>query len=238
MKYDVLFEPCLTVIDEDGSTKNTGLRDCLINAHRYKSICVPSQSSDKKQFVPLEYCALRFLITFIMDAYRNQMHSMEQIADLIEKGSFDADVIDSYIKICRKDGCTFDLLDEERPFLQTDRCTLENLKDNEKLSFDGWLKKKASTVGNITPLLACGNNDIFSRRVSIEEYADFFDVEFPSDIAEGKEMQARGHGIFIIGRIFSLFVVYPYRVISLRGTEWTRTCHEQWSSTAFYGNEG
>lgn len=108
MKYDVLTAPWITVVTLDGKTEGAGIRTFFEKAHLYREIVYDS---------PLEvYAVQRMLIAFLMDAY-----CLERARDrkkLLQKGRFDMDVIDQYIAACRAEGVTFDLFDQDRPFMQ------------------------------------------------------------------------------------------------------------------------
>ena len=43
----------------------------------------------------------------------------EALEELLEEGQFDPDEIRDYVAMCQAEGVSFDLFDEERPFLQT-----------------------------------------------------------------------------------------------------------------------
>lgn len=118
--FDVLDQGWIPVVDENGSRQLMGIRQVLSEAHRLREISDPS---------PLEeYSLYRFLTVFLMDALRPKTRS--NISDLLKKGRFDMPQIERYIAQCLTEGVSFDLFDEERPFLQ---CKMEGAIDgNEK----------------------------------------------------------------------------------------------------------
>ena len=106
--FDVLDQGWIPVVDESGSRQLMGIRQVLSEAHRLREISDPS---------PLEeYSLYRFLTVFLMDALRPKTRS--NIREILKKGRFDMTQIESYITQCLTEGVSFDLFDEERPFLQ------------------------------------------------------------------------------------------------------------------------
>lgn len=107
-KFDVLTEPWIPVASVDGQNMELSLTETLLRAHELSQVCCES---------PLEtYAVQRFLIAFLMDAYR-----LERARDrkrLYEHGCFDKEVLDRYVELCRSEGVSFDLFDEKRPFYQ------------------------------------------------------------------------------------------------------------------------
>lgn len=108
MTYDVLQEAWIPVVTENGKHRKVGILEALENAHKYREI------SDASPMV--EYSLYRFLIVFLMDALRPE--DAESIEELLEEGQFDMDAIQDYLALCRREGVSFDLFDEDRPFLQ------------------------------------------------------------------------------------------------------------------------
>lgn len=108
MHFNLLEKPWIPVADEDGNIKETGILDVLKNAHHYKEIAAGNLLE--------EYSIIRFLHAFLMDAIRPMKTG--DIEDLLEEGQFDEDVIDKYVALCESEGTSFDLLDEEHPFMQ------------------------------------------------------------------------------------------------------------------------
>ena len=107
--FDILLEPWIPVVEEDGTTRELGLLEVLERAHQLRAVQDPS---------PLvEYSVYRFLIVFLMDMLRPE--DTEALEELLEEGQFDPDEIRDYVAMCQAEGVSFDLLDEERPFLQT-----------------------------------------------------------------------------------------------------------------------
>lgn len=107
-EFNVLTEPWIPVISNDGKTTEFGIIDVLMKAHELSEVVCEN---------PLEtYAVQRFLIAFLMDAYRLP-HARDR-KRLFDSGRFDPEVIKKYIELCRSEGVSFDLLDEKRPFYQ------------------------------------------------------------------------------------------------------------------------
>ena len=107
--FDVLDRGWIPVVSESGEKLLLGIRDTLARAHELREISDPS---------PLEeYSLYRFLGLFLMDALRPEEEA--DIEDLYENGRFDMEQVERYIAQCRSEGVSFDLFDEERPFLQS-----------------------------------------------------------------------------------------------------------------------
>ena len=106
----------IPVVCEDGTQKLLGIRETLAHAHLLQEISDPS---------PLdEYSLYRFLGLFLMDALRPEEEG--DIEDLLQEGKFDMERIEAYISQCQSEGVSFDLFDEERPFLQSEYdCSLD-----------------------------------------------------------------------------------------------------------------
>ena len=108
--FNVLDRGWIPVVCEDGTRKLLGIRQTLAQAHTLREISDPS---------PLdEYSLHRFLGLFLMDALRPEEE--EDIEDLLQEGKFDMERIEAYIAQCQSEGVSFDLFDEERPFLQSE----------------------------------------------------------------------------------------------------------------------
>lgn len=107
--FNVLDQAWIPVVTADGREEQLGIRETLARAHELREISSAS---------PLEeYSLYRFLGLFLMDALRPE--SETDIEDLLDAGRFDETAIEDYIALCRSEGVSFDLFDEERPFLQS-----------------------------------------------------------------------------------------------------------------------
>lgn len=107
--FKVLDQPWIPIVRLDGEEKVYGIRETLFQAHSIREISLAS---------PLEeYSLYRFLGLFLMDALRPE--SEMDIEDCLAAGHLDPDAIEAYISACESEGVSFDLFDENRPFLQS-----------------------------------------------------------------------------------------------------------------------
>lgn len=160
MIFNILTEPWLGVVDNDGTEKLVGLRDYLVNAHQYKC------SAENKQFAVLRRLQQRLAEMVIIDIYGRNLEPEDKRNALIkayEEQKFDKEKIDTYFHNCIEDGCSFDLFDKERPFLQVDRQTAETV-------FAGGKKTIPISVASINPRMSSGNNKVFFQHIPIEGY--------------------------------------------------------------------
>ena len=107
--FNVLDAPWIPVVAIDGKSELLGIRETLRRAPELTEISVVS---------PLEeFSVYRFLSVFLMDAFRPARTSA--IRKLLKQGQFDMEQIEEYISLCESEGVSFDLFDEERPFMQS-----------------------------------------------------------------------------------------------------------------------
>ncbi|MBR2527297.1 MAG: type I-E CRISPR-associated protein Cse1/CasA [Blautia sp.] len=107
--FNVVEQPWIPVATMDGKNEVLGIREVIQRADALREISCAS---------PLEeYSLYRFLGLFLMDALRPETDA--DIEDLKDEGSFDTGRIDAYVTACEKEGVSFDLFDEARPFLQS-----------------------------------------------------------------------------------------------------------------------
>ena len=107
--FDILTKPWVPVLDAAGQKTELGLLETLERAHELQAIQTASPME--------EYSVYRFLIVFLMDALRPEDEN--DIDGLLKAERFDMEAIQEYLTQCQKEGVSFDLFDEERPFLQT-----------------------------------------------------------------------------------------------------------------------
>ncbi len=141
MHYDVLKEPWIPVQKASGQSDILSLYDTFAQAHTIKQVNCDS---------PLETCAvLRFLIAFAMDAYgcSGKLKNVFARKAIYQQETFDEDVFQTYIDLCKEEGVSFDLFDEKRPFLQA---IYDPEKDDEK----------RISVTNLFHSLPSGNNHV------------------------------------------------------------------------------
>lgn len=152
--YNILTEPWMAVIDEQGKEISVGLRDFLVNAHKYK------KSAENRNLSIVRRLQQRLAETIIMDIFGTDTDTLEELMDV---GCFDSEIVDSYFKECEQEGVSFDLFNKERPFMQADRISFEKILSKKE-------KKDSTTVGAINPRMCSGNNKVFFNPVSIEDY--------------------------------------------------------------------
>ena len=136
MRYNVLTEPWIPARLPDGSIREYGVLELLEHAHELVEItdAMPNY----------EYGMYRFLFVFLMDAFHPKRQ--RDIRILLERGSFDMDVIRSYVEECNRDGERFDLFDEKHPFFQ------------QAEGWDG--KEELKSPANLNPAMPSGNNHV------------------------------------------------------------------------------
>lgn len=143
--FNVLDAPWIPVVTLDGTKELLGIRKTLRRAPELKEISVVS---------PLEeFSVYRFLSVFLMDALRPKRTSA--IKKLLKQGCFDMEQIEEYISLCEEEGVSFDLFDEERPFMQS--------VPQEKLT--------AKPITNIDYFLPSGNNHLHFNHERIEMHS-------------------------------------------------------------------
>lgn len=143
--FDVLREPWIPALRMDGSPVSLGILDLLEQAHELKALGSES---------PLEnYSIFRLLTAFLMDAYTPEY--IDDRRQILESGHFDPAVLQRYVEQCVAEGGSFNLFDEERPFMQA--------------RYDEKYDKKTVPVAVLVHALPTGNNHIhFDHRLSSE----------------------------------------------------------------------
>lgn len=118
MKFDITIEPWLPVKTLTGEAKTVNLLELLEEAHRLQGL---------EGLNPMEeYSVLRFFSVFLSAAYRPEI--WEDKMELLDSGCFDMEKIRAYIEMCRREGVSFDIFDEKRPFMQA----TPNPKDDQE----------------------------------------------------------------------------------------------------------
>ena len=147
--FNVLNDPWIPVVAQDGERSLLGIRETLRRAPELKEISVVS---------PLEeFSVYRFLSVFLMDALRPKRSST--IKKLLRQGSFDLEQIEAYISLCEEEGVSFDLFDEQRPFMQS--------IPEEKAT--------AKPIANLDYFLPSGNNHLHFNHEQAEHLFVFPD---------------------------------------------------------------
>ena len=115
MSYNLINEPWIDTIMEDGSQKSVGLRELFENAHRITDMA-PAEFHGVT-FPFYNYAALRLFCGILADAYSYAEEEFDA-EELLSAGSFDmsdGSVLSEYLKTFEN---RFDLFDENHPFLQ------------------------------------------------------------------------------------------------------------------------
>ncbi len=106
--FDILNDPWIPVFYKTGKMAKVGLLAALRDAPEIIGVF------DVNPLV--EFSTYRFLQTFLMDALKP--YDTIDLEDMMDEEAFDMAAIDDYIKTCQKEGVSFDLFDQDRPFLQ------------------------------------------------------------------------------------------------------------------------
>ena len=125
----------------DGHENVLSLHDCLTQAEDIKSLYIKDAQYSLDQTVP--YTLLTMLLTRVFHPDHDEK------LDMFDNGSFDVDKVDDYIRTCEEQGISFDVFDDNRPFLQDPDYKSRKEKD------------ETSTVGILDPLMVSGNNTVF-----------------------------------------------------------------------------
>ncbi len=108
-------EPWMPVVYSDGTTKEVGLREVLLQAHEIRAVRDPLPLS--------ELGVYRLLIAFVLDIFviepgddRTIEPDLDGLTELLSAGAFDTDAVNAYFDRYAE---RFDLFSETHPFLQT-----------------------------------------------------------------------------------------------------------------------
>ena len=104
--FDLIKEPWIPVVAEDGRILAVGLQEALMQAHQFVAI--------RDSLPTVEFGLYRLLVALALDIF--QPKNTEALADLLDAKRFDAAKIDAYF-VQWPD--RFDLFHERYPFLQT-----------------------------------------------------------------------------------------------------------------------
>ena len=148
MTYNVISEPWICAKKNNGQIEYVSLYNLLKNADAYSSLGYARPQE--------EFSVFMFIEMFVMDAYV----SMTNIADKDDEeemddedyvkykwrdiaNGIDMNVIDSYVEFCESEGLSWDVLDNEKPFMQLRN--IEELKP-ESLGWMDWSIPKGKNV--------------------------------------------------------------------------------------------
>lgn len=165
--FDVMKEPWLSVRLLDGATKRISLYDAIVNAHQIK--CLVNEWTVNIS----EAIMYGFLCDFVQSVYKptavpfTEENQKKAIVEMYEKGRFDKETLDSYIEEYKANGFTFDLFDDERPFLQCSK------KEFSSLGEKGFSEKPIASK-SFGYEWCSGDSVTFrqkSNQINFEEYA-------------------------------------------------------------------
>lgn len=116
MKLDIMYDNWLPVVMCDGTSKEVSLYTAITEAQNIRKLQKIGNVNIR------EYSIYSFIFDFVQWVYKPEAYDEEDkkdvIEELFEKGKFDSDVLDEYIDAYIASGKSFDLFDEEHPFLQ------------------------------------------------------------------------------------------------------------------------
>ena len=107
--YSLLDQPWLTAVTLTGESAACGIRQVLQQAHTLRALTVASPM--------VEYGLHRLLIVLLMDALRPQ-DQFDLVRFIGCRIGLTLHSWKDYYAQCGQEGCSFDLFDSERPFLQ------------------------------------------------------------------------------------------------------------------------
>ena len=147
---NVYYDPWINAMYCDGHENVLSLHDCLTQAEDIKSLYIKDAQYSLDQTVPYT------LLTMLLARVFHPDH--DEKLDMFDEGAFDVNKVDEYIKGCEEQGVSFDVFDDNRPFLQD-----PDYKNRKEKSEASTVKKKdeTSTVGILDPLMVSGNNTVF-----------------------------------------------------------------------------
>ena len=133
-KFDAWEEPWIPIETMDGKKQMAGIFETLRDAHRIRAV---------RAATPTETFGIqRLLITFLTDIYRPEWP--DDLDALYHSGQIEAIKLAEYHKMCMEEGCSFDLFDTKKPFLQ--------------YAFPNQDKLEKKPVANLFDHLPTGNN--------------------------------------------------------------------------------
>ncbi len=132
-QYNLLEEPWIDVVDNNGSIKSIGIEELLTDAHNFQEIVDSSPL--------MKYGVYRFLIAFVIDTF--QIKNKSVIKTIFKKGKFNPETVKTY---CEKYSHRFFLFSDDYPFYQN-----VNIKKIKKINY----------IPSLLHHISSGNNPIF-----------------------------------------------------------------------------
>ena len=137
---NVYRDPWINTVYCDKHEDILSLRDCFVQATDIKSLDIKDAQYALDKTVPYT------LLTMLLARVFHPDH--DEKLDILDEGVFDIEKIDEYIQNCEARDISFDVFDDNRPFLQDP-------------DYKNRVGIKQSTVGIIDPLMVSGNNTVF-----------------------------------------------------------------------------
>jgi hypothetical protein len=108
IKFDAWVDPWIPVEKIDGTYTQIGICEALRDAAQIRAVRAPTPTES--------FGIQRLLITVLTDIYRPD--HLSDLDNLYLSGCLDGEKLETYHQTCLEEGCSFDLFDPERPFLQ------------------------------------------------------------------------------------------------------------------------
>lgn len=136
LHLDLMRDPWLKVLWLDGTVKDESLYTVITKAELIRKI-IPAGT-----YSLTEYVLMSFIIDFVQWVYKpaagTEKKAERVILDMYEKGKFDSSVLDEYIDMYEnKLHRSFDIFDEEHPFLQSSKTEKEKIVQKVQYNNNG-----------------------------------------------------------------------------------------------------
>ena len=142
LRLNVYRDPWIDANFIDGHIERVSIRECLVRAKEIRSLFI----ADAKYY--LDHTVPYTMLTLFLARVFKPNH--DDKLDMLKAGSFDVAMVDEYIEACEKNGISFDVFDEYRPFMQ----------DADYQVWQG-AKPESKSVGILDPYMVAGNNTVF-----------------------------------------------------------------------------
>lgn len=174
LHLDLMRDPWLKVLWLDGTVKDESLYTVITKAELIRKI-IPAGT-----YSLTEYVLMSFIIDFVQWVYKpaagTEKKAERVILDMYEKGKFDSSVLDEYIDMYEnKLHRSFDIFDEEHPFLQSSKTEKEKMIETamKKSNPNDYVKNLSFSGFGIE--YSSGNNVLFEHRrnaITYEQYME------------------------------------------------------------------
>lgn len=169
LHLDVMRDPWMKIQWLDGTTEEVSLYTAITESHKIKRIMPVGYN----KFTT--YVLIGFVIDFIQWVYKPVAYdtesAQEAIVEMYEQGCFDKATLDEYINYFENElHHSFDIYDEERPFLQLSKEEADYIKTKYESS-KNLIASLSSDKFGLERL--SGNNVIFAHPRNIISYDDY-----------------------------------------------------------------